>query len=96
MPNLRKTKIKIEIPPNEIPPKAQVFSYLAQSIALMTLIKPWSSCGLILGSNNLESAQVSWIRPLSASLNLLALALVIGPTGTCNGSLGAAPLFSSL
>ena len=28
-------------------------------------------------------------------MNLLALALVIGPTGTCNGSLGAAPLFSS-
>ncbi|KAI9194522.1 hypothetical protein LWI28_006818 [Acer negundo] len=32
---------------------------------------------------------------LSASLNLLALALVIGPAGTCNGSLSAAPLFSS-
>ena len=36
-----------------------------------------------------ESAQIYWTSPLSASLIFFDLALVIGPTRTCNGSLNA-------
>jgi hypothetical protein len=38
-------------------PKSALYS--AQSIAMMTLIKPWSSSGLILDFNNSELAQLS-------------------------------------
>ena len=59
------------------------------SIAWIKFITPSSSFGPSLEHPVLESAQISWISPLSASLIFLDLALVIGPTGTCNGSLNA-------
>ena len=54
------------------------------SIAWIKFITPSSSFG-----PSLESTQISWISPLSVSLIFLDLALVIGPTGTWNGSLNA-------
>ena len=57
------------------------------SIVLIKFIPPSSSFGPSLECPVLESAQISWINPLSASLIFLDLALVIGPTGTCNESL---------
>ena len=59
------------------------------SIAWIKFITPSSSFGPSLECLALESAKISWIRPLSASLFFLDLALVIGLTGTCNGSLNA-------
>ena len=59
------------------------------SIAWIKFITPSSSFGPSLERPVLESAQISWIGLLSASLIFLDLALVIGPTGTCNGSLNA-------
>ena len=59
------------------------------SIARIKFITPSSSFGSSLECLVLESAQISWISPLSASLIFLDLALVIGPTRTCNGSLNA-------
>ena len=59
------------------------------SIAWIKFITPSSSFGLSLECPAFELAQISWISPLSASLIFLDLALVIGPTGTCNGSLNA-------
>ena len=59
------------------------------SIAWIKFITPSSSFGPSLECPALESAQISWISPLNASLIFLDLALVIGPTGTCNGSLNA-------
>ena len=56
---------------------------------------PSSSFGPSLESPVVESAQISWISPLSASLIFLDLALVIGPTGTCNGSFNSTCWFSS-
>ena len=56
------------------------------SIVWIKFITPSSSFGPSLGRPVLESAQISWISPLSASLIFLDLALVIGPIGTCNGS----------
>ena len=57
------------------------------SIAWIKFITHSSSFGPRLECLALKSAQISWISPLSASLIFLDLALVIGPTGTCNGSL---------
>ena len=57
------------------------------SIAWIKFITPSSSFGPSLECPVFESTQISWISPLSASLIFLDLALVIGPTGTCNGSL---------
>ena len=65
------------------------------SIAWIKFITPSSSFGPSLECPALESTQISWINPLSASLIFLDLALVIGPTGICNGSLNAL-WFSSL
>ena len=59
------------------------------SIGWIKFITPSSSFGPSLECPVLESAQISWISPLSAYLIFLDLALVIGPTGTCNGSLNA-------
>ena len=59
------------------------------SIAWIKFIMPSSSFGPSLECPALESTQISWISALSASLIFLDLALVIGPTGTCNGSLNA-------
>ena len=59
------------------------------SIGWIKFITPSSSFGPSLECHALESAQISWISPLSASLIFLDLALVIGSTGTCNGSLNA-------
>ena len=59
------------------------------SIAWIKFITPSSSFGPSLECPVLKSAQISWISPLSASLIFLDLALVIGPTRTCNGSLNA-------
>ena len=59
------------------------------SIAWIKFITPSSSFGPSLECPALESAQISWISPLNASLIFLDLALVIDPTGTCNGSLNA-------
>ena len=59
------------------------------SIAWIKFITPSSSFGPSLERPVLELAQISWISPLSASLIFLDLALVIGPTGTCTGSLNA-------
>ena len=59
------------------------------SIAWIKFIMPSSSFGPSLECPTFESAQISWISPLSASLIFLDLALVIGPTGTYNGSLNA-------
>ena len=56
---------------------------------------PSSSFGPSLLCPVVESAQISWISPLSASLIFLDLALVIGPTGICNGSFNSACWFSS-
>ena len=56
---------------------------------------PSSSFGPSLECPVVESAQISWINPLSAALIFLDLALVIGPTGTCNGSFNSACVFSS-
>ena len=56
---------------------------------------PSSSFGPSLESLVVESAQISWISPLSASLIFLDLTLVIGPTGTCNRSFNSARWFSS-
>ena len=58
------------------------------SIAWIKFIMASSSFGS-LEYPALESAQISQINSLSASLIFLDLALVIGPTGTCNGSLNA-------
>ena len=57
------------------------------SIAWIKFITLSSSFGPSLECPALELAQISWISPLSASLIFLDLALVIGPTGTCNRSL---------
>ena len=65
------------------------------SIAWIKFITLSSSFGPSLECPALESAQISWISPLNASLIFLDLALVIGPTGTWNGSLNAL-WFSSL
>ena len=65
------------------------------SIVWIKFITPSSSFGPSLECPALESAQISWISPLSASLIFLDLALVIGLTGICNGSLNAL-WFSSL
>ena len=59
------------------------------SIAWIKFITPSSSFGPSLECPTLESTQISWISPLSVSLIFLDLALVIGLTGTCNGSLNA-------
>ena len=58
-------------------------------IAWIKFITPSSSFKPSLERPVLESAQISWISPLSASLIFLDLTLVIGLTGTCNGSLNA-------
>ena len=58
-------------------------------IAWIKFITPSSSFRPSLECPALESAQISWISTSSASLIFLDLALVIGPTGTCNGSLNA-------
>ena len=65
------------------------------SIAWIKFITPSSFFGPSLECPALESAQISWISSLSASLIFLDLALVIGPTETCNGSLNAC-WFSSI
>ena len=57
------------------------------SIAWIKFITPSSSFGPSLECPTLESAQISWISPLNASLIFLDPTLVIGPTGTCNESL---------
>ena len=57
---------------------------------------PSSSFGPSLECPVVESAQISWISPLSAFLIFLDLALVIGPTRTCNGSFNSACVFSSV
>ena len=59
------------------------------SIAWIKFITPSSSLGPSLECPVLESVQISWIGPLSVSLIFLDLALVIGPTGTYNGSFNA-------
>ena len=53
------------------------------SIAWIKFITPSSSFGPSLAWLVLESAKISWISPLSASLIFLDLTLVIGLTGTC-------------
>ena len=58
-------------------------------IAWIKFITPSSSFGPSLECSALESVQISWIGPLSASLIFLDLALVIDPTGICNRSLNA-------
>ena len=58
-------------------------------IAWIKFITPSSSFRPSLECPALESAQISWISTSSASLIFLDLALVIGPTGTCNGSVNA-------
>ena len=58
-------------------------------ITWIKFITPSSSFGPSLECPALESAQISWISPLSASLIFLDLALVIGSTGTCNESFNA-------
>ena len=42
------------------------------------------------------STQISWINPLNISLIILALAIIIDPIGTCNGSCSVTYWFSSL
>ena len=59
------------------------------SIAWIKFIMHSSSFGPSLECPALESAQISWISPLSASLIFLDLTLIISSTGTCNGSLNA-------
>ena len=59
------------------------------SITWIKFIMPSSSFGLSFECTVLESVQISWIGPLSVSLIFLDLALVIGPTGTYNGSFNA-------
>ena len=59
------------------------------SIVWIKFITHSSSFGPSLECPMLESSQISWISPLSASLIFLDLALVIGLTGTCNWSLNA-------
>ena len=65
------------------------------SIAMIKFITPSSSFGPSLKCLAIESTQISWINPLSASLIFLDLALVIGPTGTCNGFINSTCWFSS-
>jgi len=67
------------------------------SLTRVKLIKIFSSLFIILLKSTL--AYVSRKSPLKAFLNLLALNLVTGPTGTSNGSFGVSwitsfPLFS--
>ena len=69
--------------------KSRPIKAVQPSIAWIKFITPSSSFGPSLECPVLKSAQISWISPLSASLIFLDLALVIGPTGTCNGSLNA-------
>ena len=59
------------------------------SIAWIKFITPSSSFGPSLRCPALESAQISYISPLSVLLIFLNLALVIDPTGICNGYLNA-------
>ena len=58
-------------------------------ITWIKFITTSSSFGPSLAWLVLESAKISWISPLSASLIFLDLALVIGSTGTCNESCNA-------
>ena len=69
--------------------KSRIIKVDQPSIAYIKFITHFSSFGPNLECPALESTQISWISPLSASLIFLDLALVIGPTGTCNESLNA-------
>ena len=74
------------------------YAQLSKISPIKTWIKfitPLSSFGPSLECLVLESSQISWISPLSASLIFLDLALIIGPTRTCNGPFNGACWFSS-
>ena len=81
---------------SSFPNQSIYWNWQIEKLSLMTLTSQWSYFGPILNCNILESTRIQWIGSISASLNLLALALIISPTRTCNGYFNDTPLFSPL